>query len=99
MKRREIAWMLLPCLLLAGVGWYFTKRNARTTGEFRVVVDKTSIEPITPREAADDFDTKVVIQAHSEGAPQVPTNHKYVGGSVAFKGMRLFSVRDGKEMP
>ena len=60
MKRKELFLMIVPCLLLLGAGVYFTKHKPMNS--FRIVVEKAELRPVTPREIAKGFDTKVFIK-------------------------------------
>jgi hypothetical protein len=62
MKRKEMFWMLLPCLLILGLGWYFT-RSREATSKLRVRIDEIKLVPATPRDVAQGYDSVVLIEA------------------------------------
>ncbi|HEY0076212.1 MAG TPA: hypothetical protein VGB77_19070 [Abditibacteriaceae bacterium] len=62
MKRKELSWMLLPCLLILGLGWYFT-RSREAASKLRVRIDEIKLVPATPRDVARGYDSVVLIEA------------------------------------
>lgn len=66
MKHKEFFWMLAPCLLLIGAGAYFS-RQASQGVSFRVVFDEVKSLPVTPRDIADGYDTRVLVKTHVDG--------------------------------
>lgn len=77
-KARELGLMLLPVFVLIGVGLWIQRvpswRNplAAHIGPYRIVIDEAKLVPVTPRDVAMGWDTKVVVRAHYEG--RLPTN-------------------------
>ena len=68
MKRRELFWMIVPCLLLAGAGIYFARRDApRAPEKFGVLLDEVKLVPATPRDVARGYDTVVLAKARMVG--------------------------------
>src|SRR5688572_20945488 len=70
MKRRELFWMLVPCLLLIVAGVWLRGREKdvkpkRT--DFRVELEEVKLIPPTPREVALDYDTVVLAKARMQG--------------------------------
>jgi hypothetical protein len=64
MKRKELFWMIMPCLLLAGAGLYYTRR---ANEPFRLVVDEAVLLPATPREVSEGWNAKVRVKYHLTG--------------------------------
>ncbi len=63
MKRKELFWMLVPCLLFAGVAFWMRAREARmpSDGKFHLVIEKIETPPISAKDAADGYDTEVAV--------------------------------------
>lgn len=78
MKRKELFWMIVPCLLLVGLGWFMhgkkqhsietTRTVFWTPKPFRLVVEKVKIEPVTPLQAFQGYDTKIKVTLNHSGA-------------------------------
>ena len=86
MKRKELLWMLLPCLFLLGAGWYFSRhkmapREDYETGPFRTVATSVQVLPANPREVSEGFDRKVEVVLRNAGQPTVPVISQLSGSS------------------
>lgn len=64
MKRKELFWMLVPCLALFGAGFYYSHR---ANGSLRLITDEAVIAATSPREVAEGWDTKVRVKYHLTG--------------------------------
>lgn len=64
MKRKELLWMLLPCLFLLGAGLYYTRR---ANEPFGLVVQETVLLSATPREVSQGWDAKVRVKHRFSG--------------------------------
>jgi len=82
MKRRELFWMLVPCLVFAGAALWLRPREAareaadetqrqadeaRLREPFRLVAEKIERRPVSAKDAADGYDTKVVVTLGHKG--------------------------------
>ena len=67
MKRKELFLMLIPCLILAGIGAYFTRKPAPVFPAKLNLVVETKLVPVAPRDVARGFDTAVLIQTKLTG--------------------------------
>src|SRR5215212_2472364 len=101
MKRRELFWMIAPCLLLIGAGTYFTQRPTpfvADAGLWRLSIAKIERKPLLPREVAAGFDTKCEITFAESGARPLergkPLNIAYVTESLS-----VVRRSDGKKVP
>lgn len=100
MKRRELLWMLLPCLLFAGVGLWMRAREAKlppADGRLGLIIEKIETRPIKAKDAASGYDTEVVAILNYKG-PKPDWWGKQSGnyGSSDHK-MRLFYEMNGKK--
>ncbi len=66
MKRKELFWMLVPCLLMLGAGVYFSRDDIHP---MRVAFDKVQLLPLTPRDIADGYDARVLVRTYVKGIP------------------------------
>ena len=64
MKRKDLFWMLVPCLLLLGAGAYL---SWRANEPFRLVVTEAVLLPATPREVSEGWNVKVRVKYHLTG--------------------------------
>ncbi|HEY0076213.1 MAG TPA: hypothetical protein VGB77_19075 [Abditibacteriaceae bacterium] len=67
MKREELFWMLLPCLLLLAGAFYYAKRETHENAPWQIFVAKAEPMPLLPREVAEGFDTKWQITLKERG--------------------------------
>src|SRR4051794_13755166 len=67
MKRKELFWMIVPCLLLIGAGAYFSRRPAK---EFRIVIDEVKQVPVTPYDISQGWDTRIVFKQSVFNVPE-----------------------------
>jgi hypothetical protein len=70
MKRRELFWMLIPCLLFAGMALWMGAREAKLPpddGRIGLVIEKVETRPIHAKEAADGYDTEVAVILNYKG--------------------------------
>ena len=67
MKRKELFWMIVPCLLLIGVGTYFSRRPAK---EFQIVIDEAKLMPATPLEVFKGYDTQLSVKTRLVDIPR-----------------------------
>lgn len=66
MKRKELFWMLIPCLLLIGFAIYLSRREVKP-GKFAVTIETMQIVPATPRDVARGYDTVVLTKVKMTG--------------------------------
>ncbi len=76
MKRKELFWMLVPCLLFASAGVYFTKKPAPVFPKKLHLEVETKLVPATPRDVARGFDTVVLIQTKLTGPKAIDFTQK-----------------------
>ncbi|HEY0076209.1 MAG TPA: hypothetical protein VGB77_19055 [Abditibacteriaceae bacterium] len=101
MKRREVLWMLLPCLLLLGAGWFLarpTKSPAPvavvSTEPFRLQIKSIKKMPITPHDVEDGYDTKIrVLLGHKGKTPAQWGDYNFAN---FFSDSRVTIQRAGK---
>ena len=70
MKRRELFWMLIPCLIFAGVALWMRAHEAKLPpddGRIGLVIEKVETRPIGAKDAADGYDTEVVAILNYKG--------------------------------
>jgi hypothetical protein len=81
MKRRELLWMLLPCLLFAGIALWLRPQEKRTAerhsalealqarqnGPFELIIEKVEKRLIPAQDAFDGYDTQVVATLSHKG--------------------------------
>lgn len=81
MKRRELLWMLIPCLLFAGVALWLRPQEkqtearnsalealqARQNGPFELIIEKVQKRPIPAQDAFDGYDTYVTATLGHKG--------------------------------
>jgi hypothetical protein len=99
LKRKEFFWMLLPCLLILGAGFYFMRhpfvpQEDLTSRPFRTIATSVQVLPATPREVSEGFDRKVEAIIGNEGQPiLLPGAQLYPTPGTSFSGpmnVRLF---------
>jgi hypothetical protein len=99
MKRKELLWMIVPCLLLALFAIALRGRPGATlvlNEPFAVVVEKVEKETLEPGEVGDGWDTKLKITLNHKGPkPKWWGQPVYEAGSNY--GARLFYDNDGKQ--
>ena len=70
MKRKELFLMLVPCLLFAGVALWQRARESNfppDDGNFHLIIEKIEMRPISAKDVADGYDTKVVATLNHSG--------------------------------
>lgn len=82
--------MLVPCLLLPGAGWYFSRRP----DPFRLVITEVKVLPVTPLEVSKGYDTKVSFKTHIGGIPDAHKEPEF--RSLHQVNLRLAYKKDGK---
>ncbi len=93
MKRKDLFWMLVPCLLLIGVGTYFSRRPAK---EFQIVIDEAKLMPATPLEVFKGYDMRLVVKTHLINLPrgeEPSPNLNY----RQYSDLEISYVKNGKE--
>jgi hypothetical protein len=70
MKRKELLWMIIPCLLLGTL--YFVRYRINPPFSLRAVYDGMTEVPLTPREVAEGYDTKIALILQSKGEASPP---------------------------
>jgi hypothetical protein len=71
MKRKELLWMIIPCLLLGTL--YFVRYRINPPFSLRAVYDGMTEVPLTPRAVAEGYDTKIALILQSP-MPKLPTD-------------------------
>lgn len=87
MKRKELFWMLIPCLLFGIV--YFARQRINPPFTLRAVYEGKQEVPLTPREVAEGYDTKVSLNLRSTGEASSPFGTEFVGSSVETDSIQL----------
>lgn len=78
MKRKELFWMLIPCLLFAGAAWWLRPREAQWERQeqlrqaqlnkpLQLVVEKVERRAITPGQAQEGYDTQIIVTLNHKG--------------------------------
>lgn len=102
MRRKELFWMLIPCLLFAGVALFFRQREAHMPpddGRFHLVIEKIEMPPISAKDAADGYDTEVNVTLNYRGPkPDWWGQQDGAWGDEDSKA-RLFYEAQGKPKP
>lgn len=107
MKRKELIWMLVPCLIFAGVAAYFTWRDKesslpsiRTTGPSSWRLVKTEHPPLTAQEVGAGYGDKLALYLVNEGAvPPYKAGWDYRGPQTQILALGLVTQKNGKEQP
>ncbi|RYG59531.1 hypothetical protein EON80_25640 [bacterium] len=92
--RRDLALMMSPVIFLGLLGWALRTRQAAqvvANQPFRLQIEKVSFVPVTPREAFDGYDTKVLLTLGHSGPTPAWWNTKS-SGQYAEKGARIIAV-------
>lgn len=99
MKRKELFWMLVPCLILLVLAFVWRGRPGATlliNQPFAVVVEKVEKETLKPNEVADGWDTKLKITLRHQGLTPKWWG-KPVEDSGSFEGVRFYYEDKGKQ--
>lgn len=105
MKRKELFWMLIPCLIFIAVALYFSRREEQKqqslpqptpvpTGPFALTIREIREVPVNADEVADGYDTKVRFLLGCTGKP--PANWGKDGFGTLFSDPRVLVKKDGK---
>ncbi|HEY0076208.1 MAG TPA: hypothetical protein VGB77_19050 [Abditibacteriaceae bacterium] len=110
MKRRELLWMLLPCLLFAGIALWLRPQEKRTAardsalealqarqnGPFELIIEKVEKRLIPAQDAFDGYDTYVIATLGHKG--KTPAWWGKISGDYTHNtgSAHLFRVQNNK---
>ncbi len=99
MKRKELFWMLLPCLLVVPLWIARQKRNPPFT--LHAVYTGIQNLPVTATDVAEGFDTKIALnlRAVGEASPPYGTQYQFAIVNTEHCNVRLVYGSPPKELP